>query len=275
MPDAEDSILSLWRLHAVLILSILIAEWIGVIRLPVGGLTLVFLPLIFAFFVAIAFNPNIAPWAKRFLSARETKAAASGLSIAVIPLIALLSAYIGPQFQEVASVGLALVLQELGNLGTMAIAMPVGVLIFGMGREAIGATFSIAREGGLAFIFGKFGGGSPEGAGVMGVYICGTVFGVIFFSLAPSLVAALDIFDPRALAMACGTGSASMTGACSTTVAAAYPDQAEQIVAIAASSNLMTGLTGLFIIIFITLPLAERYYTALTRMRLEKEGKSS
>ncbi len=255
--------LGLWKLHLALAVCVVIAEQIGLVRIPIGSLTITLLPLVFAFFVGLALNPNVNRWMSRLIPADFSQAAASALSVAVMPLIAFLSVFIGPQFQNVAAVGPALILQELGNLGTMALSMPLAVLVFKMGREAIGATFSIAREGGIAFIFGKYGGGSPEGTGVMGIYICGTIFGVIFFSIMPSLVAGLSLFDPRALAMACGTGSASMTGACSTTLAAIYPEQTEEISALAASSNLMTGLTGLFVTIFITLPLAERYFTLL------------
>ncbi|MEM6640546.1 MAG: DUF3100 domain-containing protein, partial [Pseudomonadota bacterium] len=63
----------------------------------------------------------------------------------------------------------------------------------------------------------------------------------------------------------CGTGSASMTGTCASSLASVYPDDAERIAALAASSNLMSGLTSLFIIIFITLPLTEWLYARLAR----------
>ncbi|MEM9014312.1 MAG: DUF3100 domain-containing protein [Pseudomonadota bacterium] len=260
-----------WRLAAALAFCVLVGAKIGIVSVPIGSFKITLLPLVFAFFVGIVINPNVTGFTKRLIRPESSTRAASFLATAVMPLIALLSAYIGPQFQEVAALGPALVLQEFGNIGTMIVAMPLAVVGFKMGREAIGATFSIGREGGLAFIFGKYGGGGPEATGVMGVYICGTIFGVIFFSFAPSFIAGLELFDPRALAMACGTGSASMTGACSTTVAAIYPAQEEEIVALAATSNLMTGLTGLFITIFITLPLAEWYFKRL-RLRVAKPG---
>ncbi|MEM9705205.1 MAG: DUF3100 domain-containing protein [Pseudomonadota bacterium] len=255
------------RLGLALVLATLAGALIGVQRISLASFTITLLPLVFAFIAGLCLNPNIVSPIERVFPKAISDKAGSALAVAVMPLIALLSVYIGPQFQEVAALGPALVLQEFGNLGTMLIAMPLAVLVFRMGREAIGATFSIGREGGLAFIFGKYGGGSAEATGVMAVYICGTIFGVIFFSFAPSLIAGLNLFDPRALAMACGTGSASMTGACSSTLSAVYPERAEEIAALAASSNLMTGLTGLFITIFITLPLAERYFRFLSGMK--------
>lgn len=257
-----------WRLHVAALAAIVIAESIGIVRIPLTtGFTMLLLPLVPAFLIGLMLNPNVVNAARALVGQGDSQAAAQALQVVVMPLIALLSVYIGPQFSAVANVGVALVLQELGNLGTVLLSMPLAVLVFRFGREAIGATFSIAREGGIAFIFGKYGGGSAEATGVMGVYICGTVFGALVFSLMPSIGAALSIFDPRALAMACGTGSASMTGACSSSLAALYPQDAELIGALAASSNLMTGLTGLFFILFITLPLTERYYRWLKALR--------
>ncbi len=253
------------RLVLLLVACTVAAELIGVVRFDLGGVTVTLLPLLFAFIAGLAVNPSVSRHARRLLSERHVRHVAKQVSVCVMPLIAYLSAYIGPQFQEVAEVGLALVLQELGNLGTMLLALPIAVLGFRMGREAIGATFSIGREGGLAFIFGRYGGGSAESTGVMGVYICGTFFGAAFFSVFPPIIASLGWFDPRALAMACGTGSASMTGACSSALAANYPERAAEIAALAASSNLMSGLTSLLVIIFITLPLTEWLYGKLTR----------
>ncbi|MEM1353190.1 MAG: DUF3100 domain-containing protein, partial [Pseudomonadota bacterium] len=58
---------------------------------------------------------------------------------------------------------------------------------------------------------------------------------------------------------------------CATALTAEVPEQGDLIAALAAGSNLMTGLTGLFITIFITIPLAEAYFKVLTRVR----GKAS
>jgi len=53
----------------------------------------------------------------------------------------------------------------------------------GLRRETIGAAHSIAREPNVALIGDIYGLDTPEGQGVMGVYICGTVFGTIFLVL--------------------------------------------------------------------------------------------
>ena len=251
-------------------LAVLIGARIGIVRFDLGTWTVTLLPLVFAFLVGLLCNGNVVPALRRWVPDEVHQRAARRLAAAVMPLIAFVSVFIVPQFSQLAELGPALVLQELGNVGTMLFAMPLAVLGFHMGRESIGATFSIGREGGLAFVFGRYGGGSPEAVGVMGVYVAGTIFGVLFFSVVPSMIATLDILDPRALAMACGTGSASMTGACSASVATLYPEMKAEILALAASSNLMTGLTGLFITLFVTLPVAERYYALLWALRLHR-----
>jgi hypothetical protein len=248
-------------------IAIACALLIGVQRASLGVFTITLLPIVFAFIVGCLLNPAVVTPLRRVLGTGAGKRASALVAPAVMPLIILLTANVGAQFDAVLEAGPALLLQELGNLGTMALAMPLAVLAFGMGREAIGATFSIAREGGIAFIFDKYGPNTPEAIGVTAVYIVGTFLGTAFFAIAPPLIAAVGVFDLRALAMACGTGSASMTAACATALSTVAPQDQELIGALAAASNLMTGLTGLFVTIFITIPLAEAYFKGLSTIR--------
>jgi hypothetical protein len=114
---------------------------------------------------------------------------------------------VGGSLPQLAEVGWGLVLQELGNLvGCIALGMPVALLL-GIKREAIGATFSIGREPGLAIIGERFGMDSPEGRGVLAEYITGTLIGAIFISLLAGFVSSLNIFHPLALGMGAGVGS--------------------------------------------------------------------
>ena len=184
-----------------------------------------------------------------------------------MPFIAKFAVGIGPNINQIIAAGPSLILQELGNVVTVFFAMPVAVLLFGMGRESIGATHSIAREPNIALIADRYGLKTPEGIGVMGVYVMGTLFGAIYFSIMPSLIASWGIFDVRALAMACGVGSGSMMGACSASLAELLPEHKDEIIAFAASSNLLTYGTGLFMSIFVALPLAEWMYKVLSKMR--------
>ncbi len=253
-------------------IAIAVGQLIGVQRFSFGVVSIILLPLVFAFLAGLVLNPAIMAPLRRWVGEGAGQRAARLVSPAVMPLIVVLTASIGTQMEAIVEAGPALLAQELGNLGTMLVSMPLAILGFRMGREAIGATFSIAREGGLAFIFDKYGPNTPEATGVTAVYICGTFFGTAVFAVVPPIVASLGVFDIRALAMACGTGSASMTGACATALAADAPAEAELIGALAAGSNLMTGLTGLFIAIFITIPAAELFYRVLCRLRGDRAG---
>ena len=73
-----------------------------------------------------------------------------------------------------------------------------------MGRESIGASFSVCREPSLALASEKWGLQSQEGIGAMGTYIVGTIIGALFFSFLGSIFASLNIFHPYALGMASG-----------------------------------------------------------------------
>lgn len=84
---------------------------------------------------------------------------------------------IGPNLGILTSAGWALLLQELGHFfGTIIFGLPVALLV-GMRREAVGACYSVDREPNVAIIIDKFGFSSPEGRGVMGMYICGVLIG--------------------------------------------------------------------------------------------------
>ncbi|MEM1035903.1 MAG: DUF3100 domain-containing protein [Pseudomonadota bacterium] len=256
-----------WIIVLTVCIAICVGQWIGIQRIEFGIARVILLPLVFAFIAGLLMNPAVVPPLRRIMREGAGQRASRIVGAAVMPVIVVLTASIGTNIDELVETGPALIAQEFGNLGTMLLAMPAAVLAFKMGRESIGATFSIAREGGLAFIFDKYGPNTPEATGVTAVYICGTFFGTALFTIMPPFVASLEIFDIRALAMACGTGSASMTGACATALSEEVPAQTELIGALAAGSNLMSGVSNLFIIIFITVPLAEVYYRSLAKIR--------
>ncbi|MGM8899094.1 MULTISPECIES: DUF3100 domain-containing protein [unclassified Psychrobacter] len=256
-----------WKLHLLVIITSLLAEWIGIIKIPIGIGTLVLLPLLYAFIFTILLNPNVISSMKAVISKDRAKFASYAVLLSIMPFIAKFGVGVGPKVEEIIAAGPALLLQELGNVATAVIALPVAVLVFGMGREAIGATHSIAREPNIALIADKYGLQSAEGIGVMGVYVMGTLFGAIYFSLMAGVIASLDILDIRALAMACGIGSGSMMGACSAALAETVPAQEETITAFAATSNLLTYATGLFVSLFIALPAAEFLYKVTSKFR--------
>ncbi|WP_238035434.1 DUF3100 domain-containing protein [Psychrobacter sp. Ps4] len=256
-----------WKLHLLVIITSLLAEWIGIIKIPIGIGTLVLLPLLYAFIFTLLLNPNVIPSMKAVISKDRAKFASYAVLLSIMPFIAKFGVGVGPKVEEIIAAGPALLLQELGNVMTAFIALPVAVLVFGMGREAIGATHSIAREPNIALIADKYGLQSAEGIGVMGVYVMGTLFGAIYFSLMAGIIASMDIMDIRALAMACGIGSGSMMGACSAALAETVPAQAETITAFAATSNLLTYATGLFVSLFVALPFTEFLYKVINKFK--------
>ena len=208
-------------------------------------------------------NPNITAWGRKFIGADEVKAATPLIVIAIMPFIAKFGTTIGPAIDQIIAAGPALLAQEIGNLGTIILAFPIAVLVLRMGREAIGATFSIAREPNIAIIADKFTLKSKEGAGVLGVYVVGTLAGTFIFAVMASLLATAGILDIRALAMACGVGSGSMMAACTGALTNAMPSMEDEIVALAGASNLLTYATGQYVGLFIALPLVNWTYKML------------
>lgn len=261
------SLLLDWRLHLIVVIASLISEAIGIVKIPLGPGVLLLLPLFYAFIMGILLNPHLFSGLQRAIPTKISDAAAPIILISIMPFIARFGSTIGPAIEKLIAAGPALILQELGNLGTVVIALPVAVLVLKMGREAIGATFSIAREPNIAIISDKFGLKGPEGIGVMGVYVMGTMFGTLWFALMAGYLVSLDIFDPRALAMACGVGSGSMVAACSGAIAGLLPQIGDELIAFAGASNLLTYATGLYVSLFIALPVTEKFFNLLTSKR--------
>ncbi|MDY0394635.1 DUF3100 domain-containing protein [Virgibacillus halophilus] len=73
-------------------------------------------------------------------------------------------------------------------------------------------------------------------------------------------MASADIFHPLALAMACGIGSGVMMAAASSTLAAIYPHDADQIIMLAGASDMLSALIGIYFTLFISLPLTRKVY---------------
>ena len=103
------------------------------------------------------------------------------------------------------------------------------------------------------------------------MYIFGTIFGAIFLGLTSGLFASILPISPLSFAMATGIGSGSMTAASLGPLLAMYPEQSELITAYPGASNLLTSVTGLYMSIFIGLPLAEKYYSFVNKLRARKE----
>jgi len=249
-----------WGLHLAVLVLVVIAQAIGIIILPIGIAKVILLPMLYAFALAIVFNPNILRGTAKIFTPRVQKLSGAMITIAIAPFVAKFGTTVGPEIKQILAVGPALVLQELGHLGSIILAFPIAVYLLGMGRESIGAVYSIDREPNLALIAEKYGLSSPEGAGVMGVYATGTLIGTFIFAIVPPLINSLGIFDPRALAMACGVGSGSMLAACTGGLISAMPEHKDDIMALAGASNILTYATGLYFSLFVALPFTEWLY---------------
>ena len=249
-----------WRLHISVLIITIICEMIGVIAIPIGIGSILLLPLLYAFVLGLVINPNVIKGAGIWIKDADVRAASPLIVIAIMPFIAKFGTIIGPSMQQIIDAGPALILQELGNLGTIVLAFPIAIIVLRMGRESIGACFSVAREPNIAIIADKYGLKSDEGTGVMGVYVIGTLFGTFIFAILASIFATTGIFSVEALAMACGIGSGSMMAACTGALVSAIPAMEEQILALAGASNVLTYATGIYMGVFVALPITEKLY---------------
>lgn len=255
-----EALARLWPLHVAVLVVAIVSQLIGVQSISLGVGTILLLPMLYAFVLCLVLNPNVVPAMRRLISTPRAAAAGPLIVVAIMPFIAKFGTTIGPSIEEIIAAGPALLLQELGNLGTILLAFPAAVWLLKMRRESIGAVHSIAREPNIAIIADKYGLRSPEGMGVLGVYVMGTLFGTFVFAVMASFLASLDLLRIEALAMACGVGSGSMMAACAGGLAETVPAAADQITAMAAASNLLTYGTGMYVSLFVAIPLVEWIY---------------
>jgi hypothetical protein len=250
------------KLYITVLVIVIITELIGTHKFPVGPGTVVLLPMLYAVIIGILITPQVMGKAikvlQKAISKDEVELAGALVMISLLPLGVKYGTLVGPAVEKIVKAGPAFILQELGNLGTILIAFPVAILL-GLKREAVGAAVSICREPTLGVIGERYGITSPEGTGTLGTYLVGTVFGTIFFGLLGGF-AVITGLHPYALAMACGIGSASMMTAGSASLSTAVPAMKDTILAYAATSNLLTGVTGMYSVIFLALPFTNWLY---------------
>lgn len=115
----------------------------------------------------------------------------------------------------------------------------------------------------------RYGFNSPESRGVFAIFIIGTVIGTIFISFLVTFSLSFLPLHPYAFAMASGVGSASMNAAAIGPTLAAFPGLETQIEAFAGFSNLLSFCVGIYIVIFVAIPLTEKCITGWN-LKLEK-----
>jgi len=259
-----------YKISAIVLVLVVICELIGQKKIQVGPGFLLFLPMLYAVLMG-----GFISWPKlKLISLDEMTASSTAMGLVVMLFVTKLGTMMGPSIVKLFASGWALCFQEVGHfLGTILFGLPIAIFL-GLKREAIGATFSIDREPNIAIIAEKYGMNSPEGRGIMAMYICGTLFGAIYLGLLAGYLGSVGLFHPLALAMGAGVGSGSMMAAASAAIAAAFPAYAQQIATYAAASNLITTIVGIYFSLFISLPIANKIYAWLEpKVRIRKEGK--
>lgn len=254
------------KLHITVFIIAAIAEMINIRTIPLGRGSIMFLPLLYAIVMGLsAYKLPVFSW----IGEKQSLMASKIVVISIALFIAKVSVTSGAEINNVINAGPALLLHELGNLGSMIIGLPLA-LFLGFKRESIGMTYSIDREPNVGLIASKYGLDSPEGRGVMVTYACGTIIGTVFISLLVSFLAAVTSFDPLALAIACGVGSGSMLAASSSVLAQTFPAMAGQIAAYAGTSNVIANASGIMVSVLIGLPLCNFMYRMLSHGKAEQ-----
>lgn len=257
-PNLTVRIKTEWKIYLLALIFIVIADSIGQIKIPLGFGTFILFPIFYSLFLGILSGPEVT----KILKSDQVKAASKLVIVAICPFIAKLGINAGASIETVISAGPALLLQEFGNLGTIFLAMPFA-LILGLKREAIGATHSINRETNLALITDMYGPDSPETRGSLSIYIVGGMVGTIYFGFMVSVIASLGIFHPYTLGMSSGVGAGIMMASATAVLTEIYPAMAEQISALASASETISGIDGIYMAIFIGLPLCNWLYAKL------------
>jgi Protein of unknown function (DUF3100) len=254
---------------AVLALVIaVVVQIIGQLKLDLGIGAIVVFPMVWGLILGLIVSVQKV----RPLGLDLQRIAAALVGVAVMLLVARLAFNIGPSLPTLFKAGPALLLQEVGHLlGTVLLALPLAVLLK-MGKATVGATFSLDREPSFAMVSEKYGPNSDQYRGVLAMYVFGTLFGAVYITLLTSLVANWGWFNPLALAMGAGVGSGSMMAASVASIVAAYPGDAEAVLGVAAVSNLITTILGVYVGIYVALPLADRFYRLLTRRQASPTG---
>ena len=143
-----DKIWGDYKFHLVILLCCVLAELVGPIRIPLGGVTITLLPLLYSMIVVLVVY-LIKPI--KFVKEKQAATGSAMLTLSVAFLMAKLGITSGGSIEQVISAGPVLILQNLGNIGTLLVALPIALLL-GMGREAVGMTHAMSREPNVALI---------------------------------------------------------------------------------------------------------------------------
>ncbi|MGF7057686.1 DUF3100 domain-containing protein [Brassicibacter mesophilus] len=271
MPNVENAIKKYLKVYVIALILAVIFDSLGTLKFNIGVGTIVILPMVFATIIGGLLGPD----SFKVFNMEESKLGGSLVLVTLAPFMAKMGVSAGANLAKLVEVGPALLLQEFGNLGTILISLPLALLL-GLKKESIGACYSINRDSNLGLTTDIFGPDAPETKGTFGVYIVGSVLGTVFMSFFISVVASWNIFHPLALGMASGVGSGTMMSTAAGTLGTIYPEFAEEILVMGGASDMLTGITGIYIGTFVALPFTQKLYKILEpklrRFGKKKEG---
>lgn len=271
MEKLKNVVQKYWKVYAAAIVIAVICDSIGTIKFNIGIGTLTLFPMVFATIIGGILGPD----AFKLFKVPESKLGGSLVLVALAPFMAKMGVSAGANLAKLVAVGPALILQEFGNLGTIFLSLPLALLL-GLKKEAIGACYSINRDSNLGLTTDICGPDAAETRGTFAVYIVGSVIGTVFISILASIVASWDLLHPLALGMASGVGSGSMMTAAAGTLGEVYPQYAEDIMILGGASDMLTGITGIYMGTFIGLPVTRKLYAVLEpkfSKKMHREGK--
>ena len=237
------------------LILVVICEFIGQRTIAIGKASIVLFPMLYAVIIGLIITPDLLgkkiKALKKVIGEKEINIAGEVVGIALVMLGIKYGTTVGPNIDKIIQAGPAFIAQEFGHILAPIVALPLA-LMFGMN--------------------------SPEGSGVLGTYLMGTVLGTIYFSVLGS-ISIYSGLHPYALGMACGVGSGSMmTAAAGSLSTMVPPEMADTILAYAATSNMMSSITGIIFLVFVSLPFTNFMYKILepkfSRNKKTKEIKS-
>lgn len=266
----KERIKSEYKIYLVALILAALADFIKEKRFSIGLGTIILFPVFYAIIFGVLAGPEVG----KIFSRKEVKLASKLVIIGICPFVVKLGITAGANIDLILNAGPALLVHGFGNLLGPILAVPVAMAL-GMKEEAIGACSSLNREYHMAIINDTFGADSKEAEGSMAIYVVGGMIGTIYFGIMASVIGATGIFDPQALGMATGVGAGIFMASASASLATMFPDAAQTITTMASASNTIAGITGIYITMFIALPMTKKLYTMLSRIsakRISTEG---
>jgi hypothetical protein len=246
------------KIYLISLFFVLIADGIGEIKFHLGSGIIILFPVFYAIILGVLSGPQVS----KIINTKEVQAASKLVIVGICPFIVKLGITAGANLDMVINAGPALLLHGFGNVLGLILGLPVAMLL-GMRHEAIGTCSSLNREYHMAVINDVYGASSAESDGSLALYIVGGMIGAIYFGVMASFVAMLGWFTPQALGMASGVGAGIFMASASASLASIFPAHAAAITTMASTSNTIAGITGIYITMFIAIPLTEKFYKIL------------